>query len=345
MPRPGDSVGAGIARGLPAQGDWRNPTLSWEKARQLTGRPEREWSFALFTERAWVLSGRLRPFFYEPLGSWDSTIYAIWLGHEFRSRHSSPFVALGFSYFDRCYRAKDGRLTLPSAGEPFRGRHQVEAVGMRDDSILFSNSWGQDWGAGGYGLMPREYFEKYADTIMVRWVADSGPSPATFDALRSSMGRRQRTTIDDFRAHWDTPNPMASTNHLVGGAMYTMARWTVESLDNWEPVWVLELSNPVRTVGCAHVHSSVVDGQAVIKELFIDPRLRRRGLGSLLLSEACEVAVEHGYGAAVAWIDEADDQPPFAQNTRAFFAAHGWRWAVADAVRPVLKAMARKELA
>ncbi|MDQ6796742.1 MAG: hypothetical protein M3011_01745 [Actinomycetota bacterium] len=49
---------------------------------------------------------------------------------------------------------------MPVRGEKVRGGHEVLAVGyLRDepDHALVRNSWGADWGIGGYFLMPWSY--------------------------------------------------------------------------------------------------------------------------------------------------------------------------------------------
>lgn len=324
--------------------DWTHPTVSWEAARKLTLRPEREWAFPLFTERAWVLSGRLPRLFYEPLRSWQSTTYALWLRNELAGYQAQPTLSLGFRYFDGCYRALHGNLKIPGSDEPFRGRHVVDAIGMTEDRIVFTNSWGREWGRNGLGTMSREYFEAYVDNVMVRWLSASGPSPAMFDALRAALGRRQRTKIKDFRAHWATPNPSSTTTHSIGGRQYTLELSTVVSLESWEPTWVLELRNPLRPVARAHYHQERANGSLIVKELFVDPKVRGRGLGSFLAINLESVAQEHGLGELVVCLDEADNQMPAVGPTRQFFAKREWSWTPCETVRPVLIATARKGL-
>jgi C1A family cysteine protease len=65
-----------------------------------------------------------------------------------------------------------GKLPYPTPGESVEGGHAVAAVGFDDairikntnpggketkGALLIRNSWGADWGMGGYGYLPYEY--------------------------------------------------------------------------------------------------------------------------------------------------------------------------------------------
>ena len=52
-----------------------------------------------------------------------------------------------------------GVLRLPRQSEHVIGGHAVLAVGYDDSSATFQirNSWGSDWGDGGYFTMPYSY--------------------------------------------------------------------------------------------------------------------------------------------------------------------------------------------
>jgi len=72
-----------------------------------------------------------------------------------------PFV-FGFTVytaFESASVAKTGKLNLPKSGEKVLGGHAVCAVGYDDAAkrILVRNSWGADWGLGGYFTMPYDY--------------------------------------------------------------------------------------------------------------------------------------------------------------------------------------------
>jgi len=72
-----------------------------------------------------------------------------------------PFV-FGFtvySAFESKAVAKTGALNLPKPSEKDLGGHAVCAVGYDDTAkrVLVRNSWGADWGMGGYFTMPYDY--------------------------------------------------------------------------------------------------------------------------------------------------------------------------------------------
>jgi C1A family cysteine protease len=72
-----------------------------------------------------------------------------------------PFV-FGFtvySAFESPAVAKTGRLNVPKPAEKSLGGHAVCAVGYDDAAkrVLVRNSWGADWGLGGYFTMPYDY--------------------------------------------------------------------------------------------------------------------------------------------------------------------------------------------
>jgi len=73
-------------------------------------------------------------------------------------------VAFGFSVYENfegeeC--AKTGIVRVPGPTERMIGGHAVLAVGYDDKTkmVLVKNSWGADWGIGGYFWLPYEYIE------------------------------------------------------------------------------------------------------------------------------------------------------------------------------------------
>jgi C1A family cysteine protease len=73
----------------------------------------------------------------------------------------SPFI-FGFTVyesFESAAVAKTGVVPMPSKTEKVLGGHAVACVGYDDAQRLFCvrNSWGADWGAGGYCFMPYDY--------------------------------------------------------------------------------------------------------------------------------------------------------------------------------------------
>jgi C1A family cysteine protease len=55
--------------------------------------------------------------------------------------------------------ASTGEAPLPKAGEQQLGGHAVLAVGYDEDQqrFIIRNSWGSNWGMGGYFTLPYSY--------------------------------------------------------------------------------------------------------------------------------------------------------------------------------------------
>jgi C1A family cysteine protease len=75
-----------------------------------------------------------------------------------------PFV-FGFTVYESFESdtvAKSGKLNLPKQDEKDVGGHAVMAVGYDEaqQRFLIRNSWGTDWGKGGYFTMPYEYLDR-----------------------------------------------------------------------------------------------------------------------------------------------------------------------------------------
>jgi len=63
----------------------------------------------------------------------------------------------------------NGKIAMPVAGDRDFGGHAVLVVGHQDDALIVRNSWGAEWGEGGYGYLPNTYVDAYG---VAAWALD-----------------------------------------------------------------------------------------------------------------------------------------------------------------------------
>jgi C1A family cysteine protease len=77
----------------------------------------------------------------------------------------------GFTVYQSIWNATEGKIPYPGPDDKRAGGHAIMAVGYDDNvsiplssgskktkgAFLIRNSWGTDWGDGGYGMLPYEY--------------------------------------------------------------------------------------------------------------------------------------------------------------------------------------------
>jgi len=64
---------------------------------------------------------------------------------------------------------KTGNIKMPVWNERTLGGHAMQCVGydLNAETFLFGNSWGEDWGQGGYGQLPFNYMMQFGGDAWV----------------------------------------------------------------------------------------------------------------------------------------------------------------------------------
>ena len=307
----------------------RSPNELWAWAKQIDGYPDTEWTFSVFLSRVtWLESLWPQPF-YEYGSTYEDAFRLLRFQRELHGAGVPeaflPVVTLGVEWFDSGLRAVDGRLPIPGSDDPFRGRHRVIASGWEDggESLVFTNSWGR-WGKDGKGLISREYFEAYADDVYFERSVAIGLNPAA-DAAFAKLGTTY--TPQELAKAWLTPNPPVEGGLIHRGIRTTMARFTTYSLRG-PLVEIFELRQAGHAIARCHLFHEPerTPSGAVLEELFVHPRFRQQGFGSLLEREAARSASAAGHELIEIALYEADGRPRGEAARTAFAERAGYRW-------------------
>jgi hypothetical protein len=174
-------------------------------------------------ERILVTSGFGQAYFYEPLTDFDTVRLVLRLQSVLLARRvlSFPSVVLGFEYFDTAYRTVDGRLSVPTGSDPYRGRHYAVAIDCERNYEIAFWGWNPDWGDGGRGFLSRDYFEAHVDLAMVRWFASGGPSRA-FQRCLDQLDTQQLPKNEHLAHCWPIPNSFQQGTEQINGTPHTV---------------------------------------------------------------------------------------------------------------------------
>lgn len=78
-----------------------------------------------------------------------------------------------YSSFFKMEHQKSGSIPMPdTSSETLHGGHAILAVAYDDTSerVTFRNTWGAEWGDGGCGTLPYEYFDQDRSLANSMWV-------------------------------------------------------------------------------------------------------------------------------------------------------------------------------
>jgi GNAT superfamily N-acetyltransferase len=103
---------------------------------------------------------KYRILYYQRITNWYDCRLAIANGF---------LVNASFEITSQWDHAANGIIEMPPDGAPIVGSHAVLLVGYSDkeEKFHFANTWGTEWGEGGCGYLPYEFFE---DWLVEAWI-------------------------------------------------------------------------------------------------------------------------------------------------------------------------------
>jgi GNAT superfamily N-acetyltransferase len=133
---------------------------------------------------------------------------------------------------------------------------------------------------------------------------------------------------------------------VIDGKRHSIARFYTYSSRTQQVVYVAELHHPLRAVARCHtfLYAKAGTTTSVIEELFVLPRFRRRGYGSLLERDASRTASAFGCEMIDISLHEADALPRTKPSAIAFGESVGYQWRQESGRRPNMVAAATRSL-
>jgi GNAT superfamily N-acetyltransferase len=272
----------------------RAARLIYAICKRIDGYPEKEGTFQIMGLRVGAIYDyHERQSFYEPLSTYDELLELTQLNHRLFTGYAPEWACnrllVSFRMFESIYDAPLGRVPLPHPGEAEKGIHAVAVVGGWDnagESLRFANSWGTRWGDRGCGLLSREYLDRYMVDAYIWRNVRVGPSRFTYPRLMHA------STAKDFARAWMQENPRERVRFRYRGHGHQYVIYETLSVAGW-PIQIIEVRNGRGwRLGWAYLHhvASSEPRVSVLKELFVWPSFRRQGYGTLLESQAANLA-------------------------------------------------------
>ncbi len=228
-------------------------------------------------------------------------------------------VAAAFEITGQWFGARNGVIPMPDPDEPIVGTHCVTLLGFDrlHMGFDFANSWGQDWGHRGFGLLPFEYFDRH---VVCAWTMHGiGPLPGYYACKGiEAIGWQKLDCLG---------------NSLHGGDV-VRGREVYDGTHDERMGWTFA------------VHR---DGFLDVEEFFVRPQYRRQGVGTQLVEMLHALAAELKRPLRL-WVPFADwtesniplvDRIARKLGLKLFHA--NVRWAAAMALDPSALPPARKE--
>jgi GNAT superfamily N-acetyltransferase len=166
--------------------------------------------------------------------------------------------------------APNGDISDP-CNQKITGAHSICLYGYDSERFYFLNSWGSDWGDNGRGSIPHEYLPtRFREGWIISYPKDI--SDVTLEPLNgSNIGIRK----------W-------SCDNILGGMIYCSEIF--DPVENEMIAWTFVIE-----------HETSLD----IEELFVRPKWRNQGYGSILAREVKHLHDSVGKNMC-AWIPHPD---------------------------------------
>jgi ribosomal protein S18 acetylase RimI-like enzyme len=193
-------------------------------------------------------------------------------------------VVLSFKVFEGIYDAPKGLVPLPSTGETSIGGHCVRVTGYDDNqqTLVFANSWGREWGDNGMGYLPYCYLEKYT---LECWAP---VSKSYWKEFSQDLGK---DSFIDNKA-----NSITAELHKVHSVAYGRPH-----------LWVIDLYDKNRKIiGWSHFRIVDFGNVLEIEDIYIHTQFRRCGLGSKILGMIQNKAAQSLISQIRGWVSIQD---------------------------------------
>jgi GNAT superfamily N-acetyltransferase len=192
---------------------------------------------------------RYRILYYQRITDWYECKVAIASGWP---------VNASFEITKQWDHAENGVIELPPEGAEIIGSHSVRLVGYSDEEerFRFANCWGREWGDGGFGYLPYEFFETW---LIEAWIS-GGVGQAPPGQMTMTAG------IEEIR--WGIPDFAGRIFH---------AREFHDTRSDERMAWTFAVQN-----------QDYLD----VEELFVRPQYRRQGYGTRLLQSLGALSTE-----------------------------------------------------